>query len=141
MTTPMQAPDRGTAPARVVAALREALAGAPPGAPLPSVRDLCAQLAASPNTVQRAIAALGREGAVVTVPNRGSFVAPQARVVSADVAWQSLALGARPPYSDDLRALVASARPGVISLRGGYADESLQPLSLLNAAMARATRP
>ena len=41
---------------------------------LPSVRELSAQLAVNPNTVQRAYRELETEGYICSVPGRGSFV-------------------------------------------------------------------
>ena len=46
-----------------------------PGERLPSVRELSAQLAVNPNTVQRAYRALEAEGYICSVPGKGSFVA------------------------------------------------------------------
>lgn len=133
-------PPRGGA--RVVDALRASVRGAAPGDPLPSVRTLCRTLRASPNTVQRAVATLAREGLVETRAGRGSFVAgvgaPPAEPT--DLGWQSLALGARPPRAEDLEGLLAPVPAEEISLRGGYPDESLQPLAALQAALARAAR-
>ena len=45
------------------------------GEKLPSVRQLAAQLAINPNTIQRAYASLEAEGYVVSHPGKGSFVA------------------------------------------------------------------
>lgn len=136
---------------RVLDALHALVADATPGAPLPSVRALCDRLSASPLTVQRAMTTLAREGRIVTLPSRGSFVAggpgdgfggtsgvgvPR----PPDHAWQSLALGARPPYADDMDVLLAPVPEGELSFRGGYPDASLQPVSALQAALARASR-
>lgn len=44
---------------------------------LPSVRDLAAQLAINPNTIQRAYRELENDGYIYTVAGRGCFVAPQ----------------------------------------------------------------
>lgn len=129
------------APARVLTALRAELAALPPGAALPSVRTLCERLSAGPNTVQRAVALLGREGLVETFPGRGSFVrgpAPAPR--PAELSWQLLALGARPPQADALDQLIAPVPADALNLRAGYPDEGLQPLAALQAAMARASR-
>ncbi len=46
-----------------------------PGEKLPSVRELAAQLAINPNTIQRAYRELEAEGYIVSVPGKGSFVA------------------------------------------------------------------
>ena len=40
---------------------------------LPSVRELAAQLAINPNTIQRAYRELERDGYIVSIPGKGSF--------------------------------------------------------------------
>ena len=45
-----------------------------PGDKLPSVRELAAQLAINPNTIQRSYRMLEAEGWIVTVPGKGCFV-------------------------------------------------------------------
>ena len=47
--------------------------GVAPGDRLPSVRELAAQLAINPNTIQRAYRELESEGIIYTVPGKGSF--------------------------------------------------------------------
>ena len=44
------------------------------GDKLPSVRELAAELAINPNTIQRSYRALEAEGWIVTVPGKGCFV-------------------------------------------------------------------
>ncbi len=46
-----------------------------PNDKMPSVRELSAQLAINPNTVQRAYRELEAEGYIYSVPGKGSFVA------------------------------------------------------------------
>ncbi len=46
-----------------------------PGEKLPSVRELAAQLAINPNTIQRAYRELDAEGYTVSIAGKGSFVA------------------------------------------------------------------
>ena len=48
-----------------------------PGARLPSVRELAAELAINPNTIQRAYRELEAEGAIVSIAGKGSFAAEQ----------------------------------------------------------------
>lgn len=48
--------------------------GLAPGAALPSVRQLAAELAVNPNTVAKAYQLLELEGTIVTVKRRGAFV-------------------------------------------------------------------
>ena len=45
-----------------------------PGEKLPSVRELAAELAINPNTIQRSYRQLEAEGWIVTVPGKGCFV-------------------------------------------------------------------
>ena len=45
-----------------------------PGDKLPSVRELAAKLSINPNTIQRAYRDLEREGWILSVPGKGSFV-------------------------------------------------------------------
>ena len=45
-----------------------------PGEKLPSVRELAAELAINPNTIQRSYRALELEGWIATVPGKGCFV-------------------------------------------------------------------
>lgn len=45
-----------------------------PGEKLPSVRELAAELAINPNTIQRAYRRLELEGWIATVPGKGCFV-------------------------------------------------------------------
>ena len=45
-----------------------------PGDRLPSVRDLAAQLAINPNTIQRGYRELEQQGWIATVPGKGCFV-------------------------------------------------------------------
>ena len=45
-----------------------------PGEKLPSVRDLAAELAINPNTIQRAYRQLELEGWTVSIQGKGSFV-------------------------------------------------------------------
>ena len=48
------------------------------GEKLPSVRELAAELAINPNTIQRAYRSLEGEGWIVTVPGKGCFVSANA---------------------------------------------------------------
>ena len=45
-----------------------------PDSRMPSVRELAAELAINPNTIQRAYRELEAEGYIFSVPGRGSFV-------------------------------------------------------------------
>ena len=50
------------------------------GDKLPSVRELAAELAINPNTIQRSYRQLEMEGWIVTVPGKGCFVCSDERV-------------------------------------------------------------
>ena len=52
-----------------------------PGAQLPSVRSVASEAGVNPNTVQKAYAMLERDGIIVSVPGRGSFLAEQKELV------------------------------------------------------------
>jgi GntR family transcriptional regulator len=51
-----------------------------PGEKLPSVRDLAAELAINPNTIQRAYRQLELEGWIVSIQGKGSFVSGEASI-------------------------------------------------------------
>lgn len=52
---------------------------------MPSVRELSAQLAINPNTVQRAYRELEADGYIYSVPGKGSFVAADKKVDQARI--------------------------------------------------------
>ena len=56
-----------------------ALGDLPPGAVLPSARNLSVQLSVNPNTLQKAYTELERRGLCYTVPGSGRFIAPDAQ--------------------------------------------------------------
>ncbi|MGH3273018.1 MAG: PLP-dependent aminotransferase family protein [Streptosporangiaceae bacterium] len=123
------------------AAIESLIGSLAAGSKLPSYRDLQQRYSLSPVTVQRMLADLARRGLIVTRPGSGTFTAarrPAER--TADISWQTLALGSRPGLSADLEGLVEPAPPGSISLGSGFLDERLQPSGLLAAATARAGR-
>ena len=66
--------------ARVVDSFRERITAGVllPGDRLPSVRELAAELAINPNTIQRSYRTLETEGWIVTVPGKGCFVSANA---------------------------------------------------------------
>jgi DNA-binding transcriptional MocR family regulator len=136
---------------RIAAALRAEVAGAAPGARLPSTRELMRRHGASPLTVQRAVARLAAQGLVEARPGRGTFVARAAGsgaegaaagagAPAPDLSWQAVALGAAPAGGDDLQALLALPGPGAVPLSSGYLDPALQPIGALAAALGRAAR-
>ena len=62
--------------AQIMDAVKEKIASGilQPGERLPSVRELAAELAINPNTIQRSYRMLEAEGWIVTVPGKGCFV-------------------------------------------------------------------
>ncbi len=128
-------------PDRIAVALRDLATTLPEGARLPSVRDLMREHAASPVTVQRAIAALAAEGLVTPRPGRGTFVAaPRARDAPPDLGWQEVALGGPGPGTGGLMELLALPPEGSLALSSGYLDPALQPTAALATSLARAGR-
>ncbi|MFL5843081.1 MAG: PLP-dependent aminotransferase family protein [Solirubrobacteraceae bacterium] len=131
---------------RVVVALRDLARTLPENARLPSVRELMREHAASPVTVQRAIAQLSAEGLVVPRPGAGTFVAPAAVAPGGgepDLGWQEVALGGPRLGSEETAGLVdllALTPEGSLSLSTGYLDPPLQPAAALASALARAGR-
>lgn len=135
----------GSSTVRLAAELRGLAAAAPPGAALPSTRELTRRHRVSPVTVARALALLTSEGVVVTEPGRGTFVAaaPQRLAPPAgggDTGWQTVALQDRTIDSGEASRLLELPPPGALVLNSGYLDEALQPGRALADALARAAR-
>ena len=83
---------------------------------LPSVRELSAELAINPNTIQRAYRELEQEGYIVSVPGKGSFVrqddmAARARRQELQERWDKL--------TEELRMLGVSDEELQERLKGG----------------------
>ncbi|WP_052185715.1 PLP-dependent aminotransferase family protein [Streptomyces purpureus] len=128
--------------AELAARLRELLAGLSPGDRLPSSRELIQRYRVGPATVARAIAVLAAEGAVVTRPGSGTYVAVRARPEPGvvDTAWQTVALTDRTVDTRLIAEPLGPAPAGTITMDGGYIHRSLQPTRALSAALARAAR-
>jgi DNA-binding transcriptional MocR family regulator len=121
--------------------IEELVRSLPPGSKLPAYRELQQRYRLSPATVQRLLAGLARRGLVTTRPGSGTFTAARRPAgQSADVTWQTSALGSRPGLGADLERLVEPPPPGSIGLASGFLDERLQPGGLLAAAASRAGR-
>lgn len=73
--------------------LREWIAGAAPGARLPSTRSLVAEYQASPVTVQKALQTLTTQGLIESRPGVGTFVRAVRTARPSDYGWQTAALG------------------------------------------------
>ncbi|MFH9353334.1 PLP-dependent aminotransferase family protein [Kitasatospora sp. NPDC017646] len=127
----------------LVAILRTEIARLSPGDRLPSSRDLITRHGVGPVTVSRAIALLAAEGAVVTRPGSGTYVAarrPRNGSGEADTSWQSVALAGRPLAPEPPEEQPGAVPADTVPLSGGYLHESLQPTRLLGGALARAAR-
>ena len=82
--------------AQIVDGFREQITGGVlrPGEKLPSVRDLAAQLAINPNTIQRAYRRLEAEGWIATVPGKGCFVCGDGEIREREKKRLLLTMGA-----------------------------------------------
>ncbi|TYL45601.1 PLP-dependent aminotransferase family protein [Nocardioides sp. BGMRC 2183] len=132
------------------------LTALPPGARIPSQRELVARFNVSATTVARAVATLRRRGLVESRPGAGSFrtaasgaAGPPA--ASIDTGWQDAALGFSPTVGHDptpvrehdaaaLGAMTARPTADVVDLNGGYLHPDLQPRAQLGAALSRVAR-
>ncbi|WP_422738893.1 aminotransferase class I/II-fold pyridoxal phosphate-dependent enzyme [Micromonospora sp. WMMD729] len=136
----------GTTAATISASIESGIrAGAlPPGAALPSVRALAAQLAVSPATVARAYQELRQRGVLTTAGRHGTRVRPRPPVAARRSALRPAPLpGARdlsrgepdprllPPIGPHLAALAADVGPSV-----GYSEAGVLP-EVAEAARAR----
>ncbi len=128
--------------ANLATILRERAAGLRPGDRLPSSRELVREHGVSPVTVSRALAQLAAEGRVVTRPGSGTFVAHATgpRGATADLSWQTVALGDRVVDETGIVTLLSTASEDVIPLTGGYLNPMLGPSKLLAGAAVRAVR-
>ena len=75
----------------------------PPGTKVPSVRELAADTGVNPNTVQRALGALDREGLTAAERTAGRFVTTRKSVINS--VRRNLASGATDAYIDTLTAI------------------------------------
>ncbi|MFC4896766.1 PLP-dependent aminotransferase family protein [Streptosporangium amethystogenes subsp. fukuiense] len=128
--------------ARLAATLREEIDRLRPGDRLPSSRELVRLHNVSPVTVSRAIGRLSAEGRVITKPGSGAYVAPVVAhgADSADMSWQTVALGDRVVDDSEVNGLLTPPPDGVIPLTGGYLNPALRPSRALSAAASRALR-
>ncbi|MGH7161794.1 MAG: PLP-dependent aminotransferase family protein, partial [Acetobacteraceae bacterium] len=98
---------------------------------------------AGPVTIAAALKRLSEEGLIEARPGQGTFVAtPPAplRPETADLAWQTVALGPARGATEALADLALVPTPGVIALNAGYLPEELQAGALILAAARRALR-
>ncbi|MFD2468841.1 aminotransferase-like domain-containing protein [Amycolatopsis silviterrae] len=125
---------------RIASTLRTWIGTAPPGAKLPSSRELVARYSASPVTVQKALRSLSSQGLVESVPGVGTFVRAAPATGSGDYGWQTAALGTpshrllKPP------AALQPVSTNSVALHSGYPDPELLPERLVRSAFSRAAR-
>ena len=95
-----------------------------------------------PATVGAAFAQLAAEGLVVTIPGRGSLVAPPLSAPEArwDTDWQLTALGERVGTVEELEVTAPAPAVDPIPLLSAYLPTDLQPLSDLRKSMERTMR-
>ncbi|MDJ0349502.1 PLP-dependent aminotransferase family protein [Cryobacterium sp. PH29-G1] len=125
---------------RIVAALRDWIAQAVPGARLPSTRALVAEYAASPVTVQKALRTLTAQGLIETRPGSGAFVRAVRTARPLDYSWQTAALRSPHRHIPSWASAMRTAPQGVIALHTGYPDRELLPERLIRSALARSAR-
>ena len=87
-----------------------------PGDKLPSVRELAAELAINPNTIQRAYRELEQHGVIETIPGKGCFVCQQKAEDTASL-WAQLDSAAAA-----LKALGISQEELITRLKGEHHD-------------------
>jgi DNA-binding transcriptional MocR family regulator len=125
---------------RIAARLREWIAGAAPGARLPSTRSLVAEHQASPVTVQKALQTLTAQGLIESRPGVGTFVRAARIARPSDYGWQTAALRSPQAPLRPVSAAMRSASNDVIAFHSGYPDRELLPERLVRAALTRAAR-
>ncbi|MET1073870.1 MAG: GntR family transcriptional regulator, partial [Umezawaea sp.] len=125
---------------RIVAELRGWIAGATPGARLPSTRELVSRFGASPVTVQKALRTLTSQGMVESRPGVGTFVCAVRVARPNDYGWQTAALGSPDHHVPPLSAALRTTPNDVLALHSGYPDRELLPERLVRAAFTRAAR-
>src|SRR3954454_11988616 len=125
---------------RLAAELRSWIAGALPGARLPSTRALVAQHRVSPVTVQRALRDLTSSGLVETRPGVGTFVRAVRTARPSDYGWQTAALRFPRARIQTVATALRTVPNDVIALHAGYPDPELLPGRLVRSALTRAVR-
>lgn len=120
--------------------LRTWIAGAAPGARVPSSRDLVTRYGASPVTVQKAIRTLAMQGLIETRPGVGTFVSSMRATRPTDYGWQTDALRSPRSRLPTLATPMRNHAADSIALHSGYPDRDLLPVRLVRIALARAAR-
>lgn len=125
---------------RLAKSLRDWVTSAPPGAKLPTTRQLVSEHHVSFGTVQQALKQLAREGVVETQNGVGTFVRTLHTPKPADYSWQTAALGSLTHTLPALPAALESPHGDESSFHNGYPNPSLLPQHLLRSAFTRASR-
>lgn len=112
----------------------------PPGAQLPSTRQLVTEYAASPVTVQKAMRGLAAEGLIESRPGVGSFVRTPRSTRPQDYGWQTAALSTPRSTLPSVAGALRTAPPDAQALHSGYPEADLLPERLVRTALVRAAR-
>lgn len=126
--------------ARIVVGIRAWMQTAAPGAQLPSTRQLVAEYAASPVTVQKALRALAASGIIESRPGVGTFVRAARSAQPPDHRWQTAALGAPRSVLPRVASALRGCPEDAQALHSGYPEPGLLPERLVRAALVRAAR-
>ncbi len=92
-----------------------------PGDKLPSVRDLAAEAAVNPNTMQRAFSELEREGLVYTQRTNGRFITEDTDLI--DLLKQKMALDAISGFLKSMQQLGFSGEDALQLLKEAIKEE------------------
>ncbi len=125
---------------RIIDGIRAWIQSAAPGAQLPSTRQLVAEYAASPVTVQKALRALAAAGVVESRPGVGTFVRTPRSTRPQDYGWQTAALGSPRSALPRVAGALRTAPDDAQALHSGYPEPGLLPERLVRAALVRAAR-
>lgn len=94
----------------------------PPGSKLPSVRELAQEAGINPNTAQRALAELERDGLIYTQRTSGKFVTEETAVI--ENAKTQLACGQIVDFLSAMQALGFSADQTLELLQSAIKEEN-----------------
>lgn len=93
-----------------------------PGDKLPSVRDFAGEAAVNPNTMQRALSELEREGLVYTKRTNGRFITEDTTMI--DQLKQQMALDAISQFLNNMQQLGFSGKETLDLLRDAVKEEN-----------------
>ena len=93
-----------------------------PGDKLPSVRDLAAEAAVNPNTMQRAFSELEREGLVYTKRTNGRFITEDLSMISQ--LKEQMALDAISQFLNSMQQLGFSGKETLALLKESLEEET-----------------